>query len=99
MNLCGNIIILYSLGVCNIEGTYINTQPSNVKRMFPWSSKPPDHNTVESLVSVTDVYAQGQRNNGCQTGRIHRLKDVSISEINKMFYLSPKQQQAETDFS
>ncbi|XP_078135781.1 phosphatidylinositol N-acetylglucosaminyltransferase subunit P isoform X2 [Sander vitreus] len=45
---------------------------------------------LDSVDIITDVYAQGQRTTDCRKGGIPRLKDVSISEVNKMFYLSPK---------
>ncbi|XP_070846916.1 phosphatidylinositol N-acetylglucosaminyltransferase subunit P [Chaetodon trifascialis] len=45
---------------------------------------------LDSVDNFTDVYAQGQRAEGCQKGGVPRLRDVSISEVNKMFYLSPK---------
>ncbi|KAA8581644.1 phosphatidylinositol N-acetylglucosaminyltransferase subunit P [Etheostoma spectabile] len=45
---------------------------------------------LDSIDIITDVYAQGQRTTDCHKRGIPRLKDVSISEVNKMFYLSPK---------
>uniref|UniRef100_A0A4W6ER80 Phosphatidylinositol N-acetylglucosaminyltransferase subunit P n=2 Tax=Lates calcarifer TaxID=8187 RepID=A0A4W6ER80_LATCA len=45
---------------------------------------------LDSVDNITDVYTQGQRTEGHGKGGIPRLKDVSISEVNKMFYLSPK---------
>ncbi|KAM7370886.1 hypothetical protein PAMP_010396 [Pampus punctatissimus] len=45
---------------------------------------------LDSVDNITDVYAQGQRTEGCRKRGIPRLKDVSISEVNKMFYLSHK---------
>ncbi|XP_026170532.1 phosphatidylinositol N-acetylglucosaminyltransferase subunit P isoform X2 [Mastacembelus armatus] len=45
---------------------------------------------LDSVDNITDVYAQGQRTEHCHKGGIPRLKDVSISEVNKMFYLSAK---------
>lgn len=57
---------------------------SNVRRIFSPSFK-------FLLLSVTDVYAQGQKPNGCHKGGIPRLKDVSISEVNNIFYLTPEQ--------
>ncbi|XP_075949728.1 phosphatidylinositol N-acetylglucosaminyltransferase subunit P [Anarhichas minor] len=44
---------------------------------------------LNSLDNFTDVYAQGQKTTDSHKGGIPRLKDVSISEVNKMFYLSP----------
>ncbi|XP_056285969.1 phosphatidylinositol N-acetylglucosaminyltransferase subunit P [Pseudoliparis swirei] len=44
---------------------------------------------LDSLDNITDVYARGQRTTNCHMGGIPRLKDVSISEVNNMFYLSP----------
>nr|CBN81344.1 Phosphatidylinositol N-acetylglucosaminyltransferase subunit P [Dicentrarchus labrax] len=46
---------------------------------------------LDSVDNITDVYAQGQRTKDCQKGGIPRLGDVSISEVNRMFYLSPQQ--------
>lgn len=40
--------------------------------------------------SVADVFAQGQKTENYRKGGIPRLKDVPISEVNKMFYLSPE---------
>ncbi|XP_061823691.1 phosphatidylinositol N-acetylglucosaminyltransferase subunit P [Nerophis lumbriciformis] len=45
---------------------------------------------LDSLDNITDVYARGQVNEVPQKGQIPRLKDVPISEVNKMFYLSSK---------
>ncbi|KAF3704486.1 Phosphatidylinositol N-acetylglucosaminyltransferase subunit P [Channa argus] len=45
---------------------------------------------LDSVDNVTDVYAHSQTTEICHEGGIQRLKDVSISEVNKMFYLSPK---------
>lgn len=53
---------------------------------------------LDSVDNITDVYAQGQSTEGWNKGGIPRLKDVSISEANKMFYLSAKLSQTETDF-
>uniref|UniRef100_A0A8C8CB21 Uncharacterized protein n=1 Tax=Oncorhynchus tshawytscha TaxID=74940 RepID=A0A8C8CB21_ONCTS len=39
---------------------------------------------------VLDVYARGQRMDDCQKRAIPRLNDVSISEVNIIFYLSPQ---------
>ncbi|XP_031428525.1 phosphatidylinositol N-acetylglucosaminyltransferase subunit P isoform X2 [Clupea harengus] len=41
-----------------------------------------------SVDNITDSYAKGQRIDCGQNGSPPRLKDVSISEINHMFYLS-----------
>ncbi|XP_051273478.1 phosphatidylinositol N-acetylglucosaminyltransferase subunit P [Dicentrarchus labrax] len=46
---------------------------------------------LDSVDNITDVYAQGQRTKDCQKGGIPQLGDVSISEVNRMFYLSPQQ--------
>ncbi|XP_030255664.1 phosphatidylinositol N-acetylglucosaminyltransferase subunit P isoform X2 [Sparus aurata] len=46
---------------------------------------------LDSIDNITDVYAQGQKPNGCHKGGIPRLKDVSISEVNNIFYLTPEQ--------
>ncbi|TKS89898.1 Phosphatidylinositol N-acetylglucosaminyltransferase subunit P [Collichthys lucidus] len=45
---------------------------------------------LDSVDNITDMYAQAQGTNSCHKGGIPRLKDVSISEVNKMFYLSPQ---------
>ncbi|KAM3859790.1 phosphatidylinositol N-acetylglucosaminyltransferase subunit P [Diretmus argenteus] len=45
---------------------------------------------LNSVDNITDVYAKGQRTDGCEKGGIHRLNDVSISKVNKMFYLPPE---------
>ncbi|XP_026207001.1 phosphatidylinositol N-acetylglucosaminyltransferase subunit P [Anabas testudineus] len=45
---------------------------------------------LDSVDNITDVYAQGQRPEDCQKGGIPRLKDVSISEVNRMLFLSSK---------
>lgn len=50
----------------------------------------------ESLCSFIDVYARGQSMCRNERGGVPRLKDVSISETSKMFFLSPKQYQRET---
>lgn len=39
---------------------------------------------------LLDIYAENQRGECQQKGGIPRLKDVSISDVNKMFYLSPR---------
>ncbi|XP_003961335.1 phosphatidylinositol N-acetylglucosaminyltransferase subunit P [Takifugu rubripes] len=46
---------------------------------------------LDSVDNITDTYARGQRTSTCETGGIPRLKDVSISETNKLFFMSPKQ--------
>ncbi|XP_032431177.1 phosphatidylinositol N-acetylglucosaminyltransferase subunit P [Xiphophorus hellerii] len=43
---------------------------------------------LDSVDNVTDGFAQGQRSDCHRKGGIPRLEDVSISEVNKMFYLS-----------
>ncbi|XP_034563713.1 phosphatidylinositol N-acetylglucosaminyltransferase subunit P isoform X2 [Notolabrus celidotus] len=45
---------------------------------------------LDSVDNFTDVYAQGQSTEDRRKGGIPRLKDVSISEVNQMFYLSSK---------
>ncbi|XP_037135094.1 phosphatidylinositol N-acetylglucosaminyltransferase subunit P [Syngnathus acus] len=45
---------------------------------------------LDCLDNITDGFAQSQRGEVAQKGQIPRLKDVAISDINKMFYLSPK---------
>ncbi|KAM6964688.1 phosphatidylinositol N-acetylglucosaminyltransferase subunit P [Tautogolabrus adspersus] len=45
---------------------------------------------LDSIDNITDVYARGQRKEDCRKGGIPPIKDVSISEVNQMFYLSPK---------
>ncbi|XP_029932922.1 phosphatidylinositol N-acetylglucosaminyltransferase subunit P [Myripristis murdjan] len=45
---------------------------------------------LDSVDNITDVYARGQRTDDCQKGGIPRLKDVSISEVNRMFYFESK---------
>lgn len=44
---------------------------------------------LDSVDNVTDVYAQSQKAESSDKGGVPRLKDVSISAVNKMFYLSP----------
>ncbi|KAL0994490.1 hypothetical protein UPYG_G00122950 [Umbra pygmaea] len=44
---------------------------------------------LTSVDNITDVYSRGQRMDDCQKRAIPRLKDVSISEVNQMLYLSP----------
>ncbi|XP_008312870.1 phosphatidylinositol N-acetylglucosaminyltransferase subunit P [Cynoglossus semilaevis] len=46
---------------------------------------------LDSMDSITDLYARNRNTGGEQTGNVPKLKDVSISEVNKMFYLLPKQ--------
>ncbi|XP_077407731.1 phosphatidylinositol N-acetylglucosaminyltransferase subunit P [Vanacampus margaritifer] len=45
---------------------------------------------LDSLDNVTDGFAQSQMSEVARKGQIPRLKDVAISDVNKMFYLSPK---------
>uniref|UniRef100_A0A3B3DTJ8 Phosphatidylinositol N-acetylglucosaminyltransferase subunit P n=2 Tax=Oryzias melastigma TaxID=30732 RepID=A0A3B3DTJ8_ORYME len=45
---------------------------------------------LDSVDNITDIYAENQRGECQQKGGIPRLKDVSISDVNKMFYLSPR---------
>ncbi|XP_076007616.1 phosphatidylinositol N-acetylglucosaminyltransferase subunit P [Genypterus blacodes] len=45
---------------------------------------------LHSVDNITDVYARAQRPETCQKGGIPRLRDCSISDVNKMFHLSPK---------
>ncbi|XP_057682419.1 phosphatidylinositol N-acetylglucosaminyltransferase subunit P [Corythoichthys intestinalis] len=44
---------------------------------------------LDSLDNVTDGFAKSQLSEVTQKGQIQRLKDVPISDVNKMFYLSP----------
>uniref|UniRef100_A0A8C6UAS1 Phosphatidylinositol N-acetylglucosaminyltransferase subunit P n=1 Tax=Neogobius melanostomus TaxID=47308 RepID=A0A8C6UAS1_9GOBI len=44
---------------------------------------------LDSVDNITDVYAQSQKAVASDKGGVSRLKDVSISDVNKMFYLSP----------
>ncbi|XP_069011809.1 phosphatidylinositol N-acetylglucosaminyltransferase subunit P isoform X1 [Embiotoca jacksoni] len=45
---------------------------------------------LNSVDNITDVYAQTQRTDCCHKGGVPRLRDIPISEVNKMFYLSSK---------
>ncbi|KAI9536669.1 hypothetical protein NQZ68_031744 [Dissostichus eleginoides] len=45
---------------------------------------------LDSLDNMTDLYAKGQKTTDCNKGGIPRLRDIDISEVNRMFYLSPK---------
>ncbi|KAM6897046.1 phosphatidylinositol N-acetylglucosaminyltransferase subunit P [Xenentodon cancila] len=45
---------------------------------------------LDSVDNITDAYAQAQRTERCRKGGIPRLKDVSVSEVNKMFFSSPE---------
>ncbi|XP_004080376.1 phosphatidylinositol N-acetylglucosaminyltransferase subunit P [Oryzias latipes] len=45
---------------------------------------------LDSVDNITDIYALKQSEECLQKGGIPRIKDVSISDVNKMFYLSPK---------
>ncbi|XP_072229167.1 phosphatidylinositol N-acetylglucosaminyltransferase subunit P isoform X2 [Leuresthes tenuis] len=45
---------------------------------------------LDSVDNITDVYGQHQRTDRYRKGGIPQLRDVSISEVNKMFYLSPR---------
>ncbi|KAM4624387.1 phosphatidylinositol N-acetylglucosaminyltransferase subunit P [Polymixia lowei] len=45
---------------------------------------------LSSVDNITDIYARGQKTEDRQKGGIPRLGDVSISEVNKVFYLSSK---------
>ncbi|XP_041830417.1 phosphatidylinositol N-acetylglucosaminyltransferase subunit P [Melanotaenia boesemani] len=45
---------------------------------------------LDSVDNITDVFAQGQRTECYRKGGIPQLQDVSISEVNKMFYLLRK---------
>lgn len=46
--------------------------------------------SLDSVDNITDDYAKGQRMDDCQKEGIPRLKDVSLSEVNRMFFLSPQ---------
>ncbi|XP_006628110.3 phosphatidylinositol N-acetylglucosaminyltransferase subunit P isoform X1 [Lepisosteus oculatus] len=43
-----------------------------------------------SVDTVTDCYARSQQEGDRYKGAIPRLQDVSISEVNRIFYLSPQ---------
>uniref|UniRef100_A0A1A8P6M7 Phosphatidylinositol N-acetylglucosaminyltransferase subunit P n=3 Tax=Nothobranchius TaxID=28779 RepID=A0A1A8P6M7_9TELE len=45
---------------------------------------------LDSVDNITDVFAQGQRADSDCKGGVPRLKDVSVSEVNRRFYLSPE---------
>ncbi|XP_054625480.1 phosphatidylinositol N-acetylglucosaminyltransferase subunit P [Dunckerocampus dactyliophorus] len=45
---------------------------------------------LDCVDTITDVYARGQMNELPQKSQIPRLKDMPISEVSKMLYLSPK---------
>uniref|UniRef100_A0A8C2CDE0 Phosphatidylinositol N-acetylglucosaminyltransferase subunit P n=1 Tax=Cyprinus carpio TaxID=7962 RepID=A0A8C2CDE0_CYPCA len=44
---------------------------------------------LASVHNITDHYAKSQRADEDQEGAIPRLRDVPISEINRVFYLDP----------
>ncbi|KTF83478.1 hypothetical protein cypCar_00037035 [Cyprinus carpio] len=44
---------------------------------------------LASVHNITDHYAKSQRADEDQDGAIPRLRDVPISEINRVFYLDP----------
>ncbi|XP_062341093.1 phosphatidylinositol N-acetylglucosaminyltransferase subunit P isoform X2 [Osmerus eperlanus] len=43
---------------------------------------------LSSVDNIKDIYTKGQHMDDCQKTGLPRLKDVSISEVNRMFYLS-----------
>uniref|UniRef100_A0A1A7YBI6 Phosphatidylinositol N-acetylglucosaminyltransferase subunit P n=2 Tax=Iconisemion striatum TaxID=60296 RepID=A0A1A7YBI6_9TELE len=45
---------------------------------------------LDSVDNITDAFAQGQGADSERKGGVPRLKDVFISEVNRMFYLSPE---------
>ncbi|XP_005998525.1 phosphatidylinositol N-acetylglucosaminyltransferase subunit P [Latimeria chalumnae] len=47
---------------------------------------------LNSLETITDIYGKSQRSIESQAGGIPALKDVPISEVNRMFFLSPQDQ-------
>uniref|UniRef100_A0A669CIJ7 Phosphatidylinositol N-acetylglucosaminyltransferase subunit P n=1 Tax=Oreochromis niloticus TaxID=8128 RepID=A0A669CIJ7_ORENI len=40
-------------------------------------------------ITASEIFGPARLTESCRNGGIPRLKDVSISEVNKMFYLSP----------
>ncbi|XP_072312300.1 phosphatidylinositol N-acetylglucosaminyltransferase subunit P [Eucyclogobius newberryi] len=44
---------------------------------------------LDSIDNITDEYTQSQKTETFEKGGVPRQKDVSISEVNKVFYLSP----------
>lgn len=46
---------------------------------------------LDSVDNITDMYARGQKTKDCHKGGIPQLKDISISQVNTMFYLPAKQ--------
>ncbi|XP_073685829.1 phosphatidylinositol N-acetylglucosaminyltransferase subunit P [Garra rufa] len=47
---------------------------------------------LASVDNITDGYAKSQRADEGQDGAVPRLRDVPISEINRLFYLDPQTQ-------
>ncbi|KAL4608731.1 phosphatidylinositol N-acetylglucosaminyltransferase subunit P [Arapaima gigas] len=45
---------------------------------------------LSSVDTVTDCYARSQQVEDYEKGVIPRLKDISISEVSRIFYLSPQ---------
>ncbi|XP_058886856.1 phosphatidylinositol N-acetylglucosaminyltransferase subunit P-like isoform X2 [Acipenser ruthenus] len=45
---------------------------------------------LNSVDTVTDSYAKSQQAQESQKGAVPSLKDVSISEVNRIFFLSPR---------
>lgn len=46
--------------------------------------------SLDSVDNITDYYAKGQRMDESLKEGTPRLKDVPISEVNRMFFLSPQ---------
>ncbi|XP_034050168.1 phosphatidylinositol N-acetylglucosaminyltransferase subunit P [Thalassophryne amazonica] len=45
---------------------------------------------LDSVNNFTDAFARSQRSEDDERGGVPRMKDVSISEVNVMFYMSPQ---------